>query len=318
MAGLRSFGLDTSLQARILIRHEESDAGESYDSASGVSGLGTEVGNNDATSASINGSSEDEDMDGNPDSEQLKSDMGSVSFRALAEAQASLGKRKRQIEGTASDPGARKALRARLQEMKEKQSHNGEGKDARQERRVKDVADIGRTSKHAPAEISSKKAVSRKREVVPTTKRDYRDPRFEPLSGPLDESKLRLNYSFLDDYRDDERKSLKEEIKKTKDENTKDNLKRALLSMESKKKAQDAKDKQQEIVRNHRSAEKDLIKQGKKPFYLKESEKRRLALVDRYSNMKGKQLDRTLERKRKKKASKERRGMPWARRVREP
>ncbi len=159
--------------------------------------------------------------------------MGLVSFRALAEAQESLGERKRRIENATSDPEALKTIRARLQEMKAGRSQKGDSKDVEQERRAKDVVDIGRTSKHAPAEISSKKAVSRKREVVPTLKRNYRDPRFEPLSGLLDESKLKQNYSFLEDYRADERKTLKDEIKKTKDEITKEKLKRALLSMVS-------------------------------------------------------------------------------------
>ncbi|KAI9796229.1 MAG: rRNA biogenesis protein rrp36 [Candelina submexicana] len=310
MALLHKSGLDGSLHARVGIRQEESDV----DSTSGDCEFGTHVGSNGRTSASSEDFSEDNEMKEQSDSEHIKSDMGSVSFHALAEAQASLGKRKRQIEGTTSDPEALKALRARLQEMKERQGNNYNGEDGKEERRAKDIADIGRTSKHAPAEISSKKAVSRKREVVSIAKRDYRDPRFEPLNGHLDESSLRRRYSFLDVYRTDERISLKNEIKKTKDGTTKEKLKRALLSMESKKQAQDAKDKQQEILRRHRSAEKDLIKRGKKPFYLKESEKKRLALVDRYSNLKGKQLDRILERKRKKKASKEKQNMPWTRR----
>lgn len=96
---------------------------------------------------------------------------------------------------------------------------------------AKDVRENSRSSKHRPAEMSSKKAVSRRREVVPTTKRNFRDPRFEPLSGLVDQSRIRQNYSFLDDYQADERRSLKEEIKKTRDEPTKDSLKRALLSM---------------------------------------------------------------------------------------
>lgn len=179
-----------------------------------------------------------------------------------------------------------------------------------------DHRDFSRSSKHAPAELSSKKAISRRREAVPTTKLDHRDPRFEPLSGPIDEVKTKRNYAFLEDYRDDEMNQLKETIRRTKstDETTKEALKRALLSMESKKKAQVAKDKQQEIIRTHRAKEKDLIKQGKKPFYLKKSEQKKLALVERFKGLKGKQVERVMERKRKKKAGRERKNMPDVRR----
>lgn len=109
-------------------------------------------------------------------------------------------------------------------------------------------------------------------------------------------------------------KALKDEIRKTKDATAKETLKRALLSMESKKKAQQAKDQRQGVVREHRAKEKELIRQGKKPFYLKSTEQRKLALIEKFSGLKGKQLDRAVERKRKKKAQKDRRNMPDSRR----
>jgi ribosomal RNA-processing protein 36 len=178
----------------------------------------------------------------------------------------------------------------------------------------KDHRDFNRTSKHAPTEMSSKKAVSRKREVVPVIKRNYRDPRFEPLSGPIDESKIRKAYSFLDDYREDEMKELKNAIRTTKDEEAKEKLKRALMSMESRKKAQMRKDKEKEILDRHRKEEKELVKQGKKPFYLKKSEQKKRVLLEQYGNLKGKQLDRVIERRRKKVEAKEKKKLPFSRR----
>jgi ribosomal RNA-processing protein 36 len=178
----------------------------------------------------------------------------------------------------------------------------------------KDLRDFNRTSKHAPTEMSSKKAVSRKREVVPVTKREYRDPRFEPLVGHADEAKVRKAYSFLDDYREDEMKELRNAIKTTKDDEAKEKLKRALLSMESRKKAQLRKDKEKEVLDRHRKEEKELVKQGKKPFYLKKSEQKKRVLLDQYGSLKGKQLDRVIERRRKKVEGKEKKKMPFARR----
>ena len=178
----------------------------------------------------------------------------------------------------------------------------------------KNRRDFNRSSKHAPAEMSSKKAVSRKREVVPVTKREYRDPRFEPLAGKVDEARIREAYSFLDDYRDDEMKELRNVIKTTKDDEAKEKLKRALSSMESRKKVQLRKDKEKEILDQHRKEEKELVKQGKKPFYLKKSEQKKRLLLDQYGSLKGKQLDRVIERRRKKVEGKEKKKMPFARR----
>lgn len=178
----------------------------------------------------------------------------------------------------------------------------------------KDRRDFNRSSKHAPTEVSSKKAVSRRREVVPVKKREYRDPRFEPMDGQVDEAKIKKAYSFLNEYRDDEIKELKNAIKTTKDDEAKEKLKRALSSMESRKKAQLRKDKAEEILDRHRKEEKELVKQGKQPFYLKKSEQKKRVLLDQYGTLKGKQLDRVIERRRKKVEGKEKKKMPFARR----
>ena len=149
---------------------------------------------------------------------------------------------------------------------------------------------------------------------MPTHKVVHRDPRFERLSGPLDAEKAKKNYSFLQSYRDDEINELKGNIPKTKDPEVTERLKRALLSMESRKKTQQMKDQQQEVLSKHRKEEKEAVRQGKKPFYLKRAEQKQLALVERFNGMKGKQVEKTIERRRKKMAGKERKKLPEARR----
>jgi ribosomal RNA-processing protein 36 len=84
--------------------------------------------------------------------------------------------------------------------------------------------------------------------------------------------------------------------------------------MESRKKAQLRKDKEKEVLDRHRKEEKELVKQGKKPFYLKKSEQKKRVLLDQYGSLKGKQLDRVIERRRKKVEGKEKKKMPFARR----
>lgn len=177
-----------------------------------------------------------------------------------------------------------------------------------------DTRDFSRSSKHAPAEMSSKKAVSRRREAIPIKKLDHRDPRFEPISGRVDEFKIQKTYSFLDGYRESEMMELQTAIRQTKNLDAKEKLKQMLRSMESRKKTQDAKNQQQEVVLAHRAKEKELVRQGKKPFYLKRAEQRKLALVERFARLKGKQIERVIERRLKKRASRARKEMPERRR----
>jgi ribosomal RNA-processing protein 36 len=186
-----------------------------------------------------------------------------------------------------------------------------------------------RSNKHAPVELTSKKPVSRKRDFLTSTaetkRLQARDPRFTPL-GPgastvaaaagstIDEIKARKAYAFLDEYRESEMQELRATIKKTRDPVQKEKLQRALLSMESRKKTQERKDRERAVIEEHRKKEKELVKQGKTPFYLKKSEQKKRVLVDQFQGMKKKQVDKAIERRRKKVAGKEKKMLPMTRR----
>lgn len=158
--------------------------------------------------------------------------------------------------------------------------------------------------------------VSRKRQVVDVKKPVFRDPRFDPVAGPPpDEHTFGKRYSFLNDYRASEIAELKSTIKKTKNENERERLKKQLVSMESQQKARENKEKQQNVIREHKQKEKELVKDGKKPFFLKKSEQKKMVLIDRFQNMKSKQREHVIERRRKKVTAKERRNMPDDRRT---
>ena len=177
-----------------------------------------------------------------------------------------------------------------------------------------------RSSKHAPQEMTSKRAVSRKREAVAVAKVHARDPRFAPLGesanglSKMDELKAEKAYAFLNEYRDDEMRQLRAAIKKTKDPTQKEKLQRALMSMESRKKDRDRRERAQAVMDEHRKQEKELVKQGKKPFYLKKSEQKKRVLMDKFASMKKGQVDRAIERRRKKVAGKEKKELPMTRR----
>ena len=222
-------------------------------------------------------------------------------------AQNSLGKRKRSNDDDSNVNSPRS--------LGKNKTHRDLVSDEAMERRAgkKDTRDFLRTSKHAPAELSSRKAVSRKREVVPTQRISHRDPRFEPYGGAIDEPKTKRNYSFLDTYRNSEISELKLAIRKSKDSEGKDKLKHALLKMESRKEAHKTKEQLQEVLRKHRKEEKEKIEQGKRPFFLKKADQRKMLLIEKFESMKGKQVDKVIVGRRKKKAAKERKGMPGTR-----
>lgn len=236
----------------------------------------------------------------------MEKDMGVISFGALARAQKDLlGKRR--FRTTDSDADSIPQTNPQVPYTDAEGEERKAGK--------KDLRDFSRSSKHAPAELSSKKAVSRRREVVQVNKLDHRDPRFEPFSGPIDGEKLKKNYSFLDVYRDSEIAELRAAILNSKDANSLEKLKQALRSMESRKKTDAAKIQEQAVLRVHKAKEKELVKHGKKPFYLKRGERRKLALVEQFEGLREKQVDKIIERRRKKKTARERKGMPEGRRM---
>lgn len=73
-----------------------------------------------------------------------------------------------------------------------------------------------RQSKHSPMEVSSKKPMSRKRQVVELSGYKARDPRFDPLCGQFSQNEFDQKYSFVDDYRRSEIRVLKSELAKKK------------------------------------------------------------------------------------------------------
>ncbi|KAK9249004.1 hypothetical protein V1506DRAFT_526683 [Lipomyces tetrasporus] len=171
-----------------------------------------------------------------------------------------------------------------------------------------------RVSKHAPQEVSAKKPVSRFRDVVEVPKIVRRDPRFESISGKFNEAQFRKNYAFLDEYREAELRNMGERLKKTKDTNQIQDLQREYQSLDSKLNSSKRKDFERQVLKEHEKKEKELVKQGKKPFYLKRADKRKLVLTKKFSEMKKSEVDRAIKRRRKKNISKERKQIPLSRR----
>ncbi|GFP55197.1 rRNA biogenesis protein RRP36 [Trichoderma asperellum] len=284
-----SLGLERRVRARREEEWEPELSASDEDSGEELSEEGGDNSDEDGDSDEQDSGSEPEE----PEEEESKVDFSSISFGALSRAAASLPSKKKKNKGDAETDDAPSNIKTKEPLRREQKKPSSRVEAAK------------RSSKHAPQEMSSKKPVSRRREILTDPRRKARDPRFEALTGRLDEAKVAKNYAFLEEYRESEMADLRAQIKKTKDLTAKEDLKRQLLSMESKKKARQKKEDEAKLLQEHRKKEKELVAQGKQPFYLRKSEQKKQLLMNRYADMNKSQVDKAIERKRKKVASKE-------------
>ncbi|KAI1813982.1 hypothetical protein GGS20DRAFT_585996 [Poronia punctata] len=287
---------------------EEDDMSDSQASEQSQSDSGSESGSEDE-------SDEEEEEEEEEDPTSL---VAQVSFGALAKAQASLPNIKRKKGATTTTKNSKEDEEEDEEEKAKREAQPWLYPDTSS--KSKPAKPPKRSSKHAPTEMSSKRQVTRRREVVATHIVPARDPRFSSAAAhsdaPTDEIRLRKAYSFLDEYRDREMADLRASLKKAKTTREKEGIARTLKSMQSKKEAQMRRDQEREVVARHRRQEKELVAQGKKsaPFYLKKAELKKQVLLDRYQGMKKRDVDKSIERRRKKLTSKEKKNLPWTRR----
>ena len=82
--------------------------------------------------------------------------------------------------------------------------------------------------------MSSKRPVSRFREVVPVAKdrqREIRDPRFEETAGQLNSDLFKKSYAFVDELKKKEKQLIKREVHKTRSAGKKAQLQKLLRQM---------------------------------------------------------------------------------------
>uniref|UniRef100_A0A672NFM0 rRNA biogenesis protein RRP36 n=1 Tax=Sinocyclocheilus grahami TaxID=75366 RepID=A0A672NFM0_SINGR len=163
-----------------------------------------------------------------------------------------------------------------------------------------------RLNKHRPQEISAKKHVPFLRKVVPVKKMIPRDPRFDDLSGEYKPDIFSQTYKFINDIRQKETKVC---------ENLKCLTDSCLFSLyalfENQQRARQRQEHEREKELHFKQKQRELVGQGHKPFYLKKSDKKKLELAEKYSELKksGK-LENFLSKKRKRNATKDRKKLP--------
>ncbi|KAL6130388.1 hypothetical protein ACLB2K_068768 [Fragaria x ananassa] len=178
-----------------------------------------------------------------------------------------------------------------------------------------DKKKAARANKNRPMEVSSKKPVSRFREVIQAPKKVVRDPRFESLCGTLNVDGFRKRYDFLfSNELPAEKEDLKKQLKTSKDPEVIEDLKKRISWIDKQLKSDLSKRTEAEILAKHKKKEREKAKQGKQPFFIKKSDIRKKRLIEKYKNLEGSgKLDNFLEQRRKKNASKDHRYMPYRR-----
>ncbi|PSC72696.1 ribosomal RNA processing 36-like protein [Micractinium conductrix] len=173
--------------------------------------------------------------------------------------------------------------------------------------------------KHAPTETSSKRPVSVLRETLEGSgKRRGRDPRFESLSaGQYDESKFKKRYAFVyDEKLPQERDELKAALARTKSTGQQAKLQAKLTRMEQQLRSEEARRKRAGFQEKVKAKERAAVKDGKNPFFLKKSERRRLELLAKYEELQAAgpgKLEAYMAKRRKRNAAKDHRHLPAAR-----
>lgn len=167
------------------------------------------------------------------------------------------------------------------------------------------------TDKNRPLEVSSKKAVPFLRRVAPARRRTQRDPRFDDLSGEFKPEVFEKTYSFLTEIKSKEKEGLEKKLKKAREPAVRERLKQLLRRMDQQEDASKQKQRLQDRQVAFKRQQRERAQQGKKPFYLKKGDVRKLELADKYQELKKKgKVENFLSKKRKRNAVKDRRRLP--------
>jgi len=288
---------------------EDEDEDEVSDRASTM-GESIRSSEEEQQSAGDRGSQSSVESDPTPGDDDLKD----ISFGALAEAQARLNPNPRKRKLADQDQDTDK-ITERDRELRKDIDYTNRGQ----------VKHTSRSSKHAPAAMSTRNPVSRKRTIFsPPPAEKFRDPRFD--ASVIADSRrdntsstqgASRNYAFLSDYQATEVLDLKAQLKKTKDPDQHAQLKRQIMSIEAKLRNAQFQRREAEILQEHKKKEREAIREGKKarPYYLKQSDLKKRIEQERQEAMGKRARDKSEKRKKMREKTKDARDMPRVRRL---
>lgn len=179
----------------------------------------------------------------------------------------------------------------------------------------KRMGDKQRKNKHAPSETSCSEPGYKKRDIEGLDTSKYKpskfgDIRYDPSFGKTNEAEVRKNYAFLDGYREKEVDNLKKIIKDPKSKKILlgweiEELELQAKSLRSKMDSLKNKEVSSKVRRKVKNQYWDEIKSGNQGHYMKRSDQKKLIQVEKFKSMKKGQVDKVIERKRKKRLAKE-------------
>ncbi|XP_060559856.1 uncharacterized protein LOC132719915 [Ruditapes philippinarum] len=168
-----------------------------------------------------------------------------------------------------------------------------------------------RENKNRPMEISAKKRIPVIRNAMVPKEKVRRDPRFDDLSGEFQDKHFMKNYAFLDDVKQKEKLLVQKKMKQTKDEEKKKELSKLLNRMNQQEQLEQKKRHRIELEQQWKQKEKQLVKEGKTPYFLKKSDKKKLELAEKFKELqKSGKVDQYMSKKMKKNAQKEKKKLP--------
>ena len=171
------------------------------------------------------------------------------------------------------------------------------------------VQKFKRSDKRHPREASSKKKVSVIREIK-VAKRTTRDPRFDELSGTFEEETFKNSFQFIKDIRSEEKEQLQNELKKCKVPQRKDQIVRLINKMNTAEKANQLKAEKQKLKSETRKRAFENVKQGKNPYFAKQSELRKSELKSKFEKLKKEgKVDKYLAKRRKQNLQKDKKSL---------
>ncbi|KAK0553032.1 rRNA biogenesis protein rrp36 [Tilletia horrida] len=167
-----------------------------------------------------------------------------------------------------------------------------------------------RVDKSAPTEVSSKKPVTRLRQVIDVPKSHARDPRFDSLStAPLDPTLFTRSYGFIDSVNTSELAQLKQDYTKLRravaarapsDEKAaqglysdeamalraeRDRVGQQIKRLESVVAEKERRAREADVKRNLRKVNEERQGQGQQPVYLKKSQLKGVLLQDKFERL---------------------------------
>ena len=277
------------------------------------------------------------EADEEEEAERIRETLAEVPFGQLAQIQQKVGMRgfHSELRGRRANRGAfdRDQLRARLSEQAggaetsvkelEEKKRRYKGNKPRLDKNACVVISkatgltLANSSLHngSPMEVTSKRPVTRFQQVVEVPKRQVRDPRFSSLSGEFNQDLFEKSYAFLGEVREAEMATLKKQIQTSKDDVERARLVKTMQSIDSKRAQHSQEKARQEIKRVWRKTEIEAIETGKKrrPFYLKDMDLKKLELATKYDGLKASDVDKAMEKKRKRNRGKEIKFLPTRR-----